>query len=94
MSGIAVYFIIAMLLKKTGSLDILIPCLWKSIFHFNCLGCGLTTAMLKILHLDFYGALQANPLIYLILPAGLLYVIHDFLKFRTKENEVLTGNIL
>ena len=84
MSVIVIYFIVAVLLKIVLSIDILIPCLWKTLFHFECPGCGLTTAFIKILTLDISGAYDSNPLIFIVLPVGIIYIYKDVKKFKTK----------
>ncbi len=83
-ASIAVYFIVSIILKMVLSIDILIPCIWKLLFHVDCLGCGLTTAIIKLLQFDFYGAFQANFMVFLILPFGLFYLFNDFSKYRKR----------
>lgn len=85
MSGIALYFVVSVTLKVLFSIDILIPCLWKSLFHFDCPGCGLTTAFIKILTVDFHGAFQTNPLILILIPFGLFYIYSDIKKFQRQK---------
>ncbi len=87
MSIIAAYFVVSILIKIVFSFNMLIPCLWKTLFHFDCIGCGLTTAFLKLLSMDIAGAYHANPLIFIVLPVGLFYVVHDFRKFNLSINE-------
>jgi len=87
-SVVAIYFVISVFLKMVFAIDILIPCLWKKIFHFECPGCGLTTAFIKILTFDISGAYKTNPLIFIILPLGIAYIYYDFSKFRTKSNRI------
>ena len=84
MTGVALYLFIALFLKIEFSIDILVPCLWKTIFHFNCPGCGLTHALIKLIAFDFYGAFKVNPLIFIVLPAGVFYIVLDFVTFRKK----------
>lgn len=43
-------------------------CLYKNITGHNCYGCGLTRAVLSILHLEFSKALMYNKLIIIIFP--------------------------
>jgi len=83
-SGIVIYFAVSIGLKMFLSIDILIPCLWKTLFHFHCPGCGLTTAFIEILKLNFVNAFYANPLIFIVLPIGLYCLINDFNKFLSK----------
>ncbi len=90
MAIVAMYFVISIMLKIIFSIDILIPCIWKTLFHFNCPGCGLTTAFIKIMSLNIKDAYNANPLIFIILPLGLFLIYKDFLKF--KKNNIQTLN--
>ncbi|MGB4413946.1 MAG: DUF2752 domain-containing protein [Paludibacter sp.] len=84
MSIIATYFATSIVLKLGFNINILIPCLWKTLFGFECPGCGLTTAFIKIITLDISGAYNANPLIFIALPLGVFYLINDFMKFKRK----------
>lgn len=85
MSGIVVYYMVAIQLKIVFSIDILLPCLWKTLFHVECPGCGLTTAFIKILTLDISGAYDSNPLIFIVLPVGLFYIYKDIMQFKTSN---------
>ncbi|MGB1247577.1 MAG: DUF2752 domain-containing protein [Chitinophagales bacterium] len=80
-SLLALYFIIAFTLYKFFALDIFIPCLWTKIFKVNCLGCGLTTAFIKLLSLDIVGAYSSNPLIFIVIPSFIWYALIDFRSF-------------
>jgi len=84
MSVAILYFLISIFLKLIFSIDVLIPCLWKTIFHFECPGCGLTTAFIDIVIFDFKGAYNSNPLIFIVLPIVIYFVIKDFMKFIQK----------
>jgi hypothetical protein len=86
MSIIAAYFAISIVLKLVFAIDILIPCLWKTLFDFECPGCGLTTAFIKLITLDISGAYDANVLVFLVLPLGLFYLYSDFSKYKRKQN--------
>lgn len=79
---IGIYFSTAIFLKIFMNIDFLIPCLWKSIFHFECLGCGLTTAFIHLIKLNFSAAFLANPFIFIVLPIGISYIYSDFRKFQ------------
>jgi len=81
LSIIVTYFIVSILIKIVFSLDILIPCLWKTTFHIECYGCGLTRAFIEILHCNFTDAFDHNPLIFIVLPLGMIYLYYDFMKF-------------
>jgi ACR3 family arsenite efflux pump ArsB len=81
----AFYFLLSTLLKAITDIDVCIPCLWKSIFGITCPGCGLTTAFINLIKLDFKNALESNVLIFLILPLGLYYLIQDYIIFKRKS---------
>lgn len=86
MSLITLYFISSILLNILFSINILIPCLWKTIFHIECPGCGLTRAFIDILKCNFIDAFNENPLIFIIAPAGILYLCFDFMKFNKNHS--------
>ena len=81
------YFIISVILNSLNIIDITIPCLWTSIFGYECPGCGFTTACQKVIHLDFIGAFESNKLFFIIAPALAYYIIVDYLKFREKQTK-------
>ena len=85
MSAIGLYFGIGMVLELFFSIDLLVPCLWDSIFGFRCPGCGLTTACMELLSLDFRSAWQENPLIFVVLPVGLYFIFWDIRKFNRSK---------
>jgi len=76
------YILVSVFVKLFLDIDICIPCLWKTIFGFTCPGCGLTTALIKLTGFDIAGAYKTNPLIFIIIPTGLLYLLTDFAKFK------------
>ena len=80
------YFLLSAILKPTANIDICIPCLWKSIFGVQCPGCGLTTALMSLIELNFKKASETNWLIFLIVPLGIYYVTRDYVKFSRKYN--------
>lgn len=86
LSVVGFYFLFSTLLKAYSGHDFCIPCLWKLVLGVECPGCGLTTAFISILELNFIKAIEANWLIFLIIPFGLFYVSQDFIKFRRKYN--------
>ncbi|MFM7725457.1 MAG: DUF2752 domain-containing protein, partial [Flavobacteriales bacterium] len=71
-------------------IDICLPCIWKSIFDVQCPGCGLTTAFVSLLKLDFYKAYESNVLIFVLLPAGIYYSIKDLLQFARKSEHLIS----
>ena len=78
------YLLFSTVLKALTDIDICIHCLWKTIFNFECLGCGLTTAFISILKLNFKNAFEANWLIFVIIPVVIYYIIQDFVTFTRK----------
>jgi len=48
-------------------------CLWKNLFHTNCLGCGMTRAFYALCHFKFEEAMNYNSKIFVI--AVLLFYI-------------------
>lgn len=80
------YFLFSAILKATADIDICIPCLWKSIFGVQCPGCGLTTAFISFIELDFRKAFESNWLIFIFIPFGIYYTAKDFVKFRNEYN--------
>lgn len=87
-TGVTFYLFFSTVLKAATSIDICIPCVWKSIFDVDCPGCGLTTATINLMQFDIIGAFESNWLIFIVLPTVTYYVIQDYFKFM-KENAVL-----
>ena len=81
-SMVALYFGVGMLLEIFFGIDLLVPCLWDTFLHFRCPGCGLTTACMYLITMDWASAFRENPLIFVVLPAGLYFIIRDFLQFN------------
>lgn len=77
----ALYFAIGAVLKLTAGINILIPCLYRVLFNHRCPGCGLTTAFLELIQLHFHQAFTTNPMIFILVPAGIFYVGKDYLNF-------------
>lgn len=86
-AGIAGYYFIGFILYIFAEIDILIPCLWKTIFNFRCPGCGLTRAFIHLLSLDFSAAWDSNPLIFIVFPGLTYYIIKDFVTFVKKNKD-------
>ena len=80
------YFLFSAILKAVADIDICIPCIWKSIFGVHCPGCGLTTAFISLIKLNFKNAFVTNWLIFIIVPFGIYYMIQDYVKFQEKYN--------
>ena len=80
------YILLSTVLKSIAGIDICIPCIWKSIFGVQCPGCGLTTAFISLIELDYRKAFESNWLIYIITPFGFYYLTQDYIKFSRKYN--------
>lgn len=76
------YYIVGVPLFIFFDIDILLPCLISLITGHRCPGCGMTTAFMDILKLEFIEAFNSNPLIFIVLPALIYYVTTDFIKFK------------
>lgn len=82
------YYIVGVPLFIFFDIDILLPCLISLVTGHRCPGCGMTTAFMDILQLDFAGAFRHNPLIFIVTPALAYYISIDFIKFkRNYENQ-------
>lgn len=85
---IIAYYVIGVPLFIFFDTDILLPCLISLVTGHRCPGCGMTTAFMDILKLEFIEAFNSNPLIFIVLPALIYYVTTDFIKFkRNYENQ-------
>lgn len=85
-AAIVGYYFIGLILYMFAEIDILIPCIWYTLFDIRCPGCGLTTAFIHLLSFDFSAAWGANPLIFIVLPGMSFYIIKDFVRF-VKNNK-------
>lgn len=71
-------------------------CLSKVLFDLECYACGMTRAGMHLLHLDFKGAYDFNPLIYLVAPVAAFGIGMDLRPdfkrvknfYSSKKNEV------
>jgi hypothetical protein len=83
---VGAYFVFSAILKATTGIDVCIPCLWKTIFGFHCPGCGLTTAFIGLMELDFRKAFESNWIIFILVPFGVYYFTKDYVSFKRKYN--------
>jgi hypothetical protein len=60
-------------------------CLSIRLFDIQCLGCGLTRAIMHLLHFDFETAWNYNKLSFIIFPILVLFWIHLFGKLIGKN---------
>ena len=62
-----------------------IPCLFRKMTGWLCPGCGITTLFVRLSRLDFHGAFQANPFLFVTAPllaAEIIYYEYAQLKER------------
>ena len=55
-------------------------CLWKNLFHSDCLGCGFTRAFYSMLHLDIKSAIEYNISVVIIVPILMFTWLHEIYK--------------
>jgi hypothetical protein len=58
------------------------PCLTKTLFGFECMGCGGQRALSFLVHGEFIAAFKMYPAIYTLIPLALLIGITIFYKFK------------
>jgi hypothetical protein len=52
-------------------------CLSKVLLDMDCYACGITRAGMHLIHFDFNGAYEFNPLIYLVAPVAAIGIGFD-----------------
>ena len=85
---IILYFLLSILLKMHGIVDITIPCIFSYVFDIHCPGCGLTRSFIEILQLNFKKSFEYN---ILTLPIGvsmIYYIVRDFIDFRKRFKNI------
>lgn len=55
-------------------------CLSQFLLHTKCYGCGVSRAMMHLLHGDIYGALAYNKLCLIVLPLLIMIWLQDLRK--------------
>ena len=76
---VVLFILVSVIAKAYFDVGFTIPCIIKALLGIRCPGCGLTTAAVALAHLDFAGAFDANPLIFVVAPA---LPIHLWFSFR------------
>ena len=83
--SVTLFLIFSIVLKSTTGIDLLIPCLWKTLFGVNCPGCGLTTALVNLLHFEFATAYALNKLAFVVFPLTFFCFLMDFRQLRVPK---------
>lgn len=87
---IPIFFIIFYILYK---IQLPIPCVFHKITGFYCPGCGLTRCLVSLINLDFYQAFRYNPLIFVLLPLLIPYVLYLYFIFIFDLEDKITKKI-
>jgi len=82
---VALFFIPSSFFTNSHSI-----CLYRNIFGIECPGCGITRAVLSLIHLKFSEALTYNKLVVIVFPV-LVYIflkqaLFDIIKFLHFRN--------
>ena len=84
LSALVLAFIWVLILEK-----IHYECPFLKIFHIYCAGCGGTRMIRSILRLDLYQAFRYNPLLFIFLIFGLIYLLIMFFTYIKKKEIIL-----
>ena len=60
--------------------EYMLPCLSKTLFNLECLGCGFQRAFILLIHGEFINAFKMYPAIYTII----LYMAFVLINFKIK----------
>ena len=74
--------------------DFLLPCLNKSLFGIDCLGCGIQRAFMHLIRGEFLLAYKMYPAIYTLLLFGLFLLINRKMNFKNSRKIIITFAIV
>ncbi|VXB74516.1 conserved hypothetical protein [Flavobacterium sp. 9AF] len=74
--------------------EYMLPCLSKTLFGVECLGCGTQRSLVLLLHGDFVGAFKMYPAIYTTLLFFTFLFIHFIDKSRNYSKIVISTAIV
>ena len=60
-------------------------CIIHELFGVYCPGCGGTRMIVSFVHLDFYQAFRWNPLLFILLIIGIIYIIVGIVIYIRKK---------
>lgn len=84
--SVLLYQLLTGVLAAYSSIDVMIPCIFKAVFHIECWGCGLSRAAIDVVLLRWNTAYAQHPLVFLImgLTGFVLFKTHLQKVFRKK----------
>jgi hypothetical protein len=62
--------------------ELMLPCLNKILFGFECMGCGLQRSLVSIYNAEFFEAFQFYPAIYFLIILTFLISVSNLYKFK------------
>jgi len=65
--------------------DYMLPCLSKTFFGLECLGCGFQRSFLLLIHGNFIDAFKMYPAIYTLLGLFIFTMLNFKLKFKNSK---------
>lgn len=80
--GIVLYQLVTGIIAAYSSIDVMIPCIFKTALHFECWGCGLSRAAIDVVLLRWSSAYDQHPQVFLVI--GLI----GFALFKRQLKEV------
>ncbi len=66
----------------SGIEDYMLPCLNKTLFGVECLGCGIQRSISLIFQGQFVAAYKMYPAIYMLMLLVLFLIFNSFIKFK------------
>ncbi len=83
---VVLYQLLAGIIAAYSSVNVMIPCIFKAVFHFECWGCGLSRAVIDMVLLRWNSAYAQHPLVFIImgLMGFTLFKTHVQVVFRKK----------
>ena len=66
----------------------MLPCLNKTLFGFDCMGCGFQRALLAVFQGQFIKALWLYPAIFPLLLLATTVILSKFYKFKSHQKTI------
>ena len=70
-----------------------IACPIHELFHVDCPGCGLSRMIFSIMELNFYQAFRYNPLMFILFPFIIVFIIDALIAFIYNRETKVVGKI-